>query len=286
MKRKWLLIAFLLGAFVLTSCNLPGTSSSTDSAPMDTTEPDEPMAVEETMTAEPTQESEPDMSMDTDAACYHPLFPVSDNGTWTYQYDDGDTYTMSVESTGQDTFTLTQEFDEDDVAEDDEIVLTMDFYCSSEGLLQGNFAQIDLFSEEGEDTPEINFETVEWTGETLPAMELMEIGYTWTATYTLEGEFNIQGMESTAEAVVTIEYVIADIEEVTVPAGTFPQAYRIDSNSDIAMSMGMGESIVPFSGYDFNSSVWYVENVGMVKTQDEFSGMSSEIELIDSSLLN
>ncbi|MDY6874528.1 MAG: hypothetical protein SVR81_11345 [Chloroflexota bacterium] len=286
MKRKWLLIVFLLGAFVLTSCNLPGVSSPAESDPMDTAEPEETMAVEERTPTEATEASDSNMSMDTDSVCYHPLFPVADKGTWTYQYDDGDTYTMTVDATGQDTFTLTQEFDEEDVSDDDELVLTMDFYCTSEGLLQGDFAQIDLFGESGEDVPEINFDTVEWTGETLPAMDLMEIGYTWTATYTMEGEFNIEGMESTAKAVVTIDYILADIEEVTVPAGAFPQAYRIESSSEIAMSMGMDESIVPFSSYDSNSTIWYVEGVGMVKTQDEFSGISSQVELIDSSLIN
>jgi hypothetical protein len=162
----------------------------------------------------------------------------------------------------------------------------MDFYCSPGGLLQGDFAQINLFGDSSEDAPEIKFETVEWTGETLPAIDVMEVGYAWTATYTLQGEFNIEGMQSTADATVVIDYVIAAIEEVTVPAGTFPQAYRVDSTSDIEISLGMGESAMPFSGNNFSSSIWYVEGIGLVKSQDTFETFSSGIELIDSSLIN
>lgn len=286
MNRKWLPILFLLGAFVLASCNLPGSAPSTESESMETVAPEETMVTDEAMPTEATETADADMSMDTGSVCYHPLFPVADDATWTYRYDTGDSYTMTVDSTGEDTFTLTQEFETADVAPEDEVVLSMDFYCSPDGLLQGDFAQIDLFGESSEDAPEINFETIEWTGETLPAMEVMEIGYTWTATYTLEGEFNIEGMESTASGTVTIDYVIGAIEEVTVPAGTFPQAYRVDSTSNIEVSLDMGESAMPFSGFDSTSSIWYVEGVGLVKSQDTFESFSSTIELIDSSLIN
>jgi hypothetical protein len=182
MKRNWLPILFALGAFVLASCNLPGSPTSTEGESMETTAPEESMTAEEAMPTEATEAEDAGMSMDTDSVCYHPLFPVTDDATWTYQYEDGKTYTMTVDSTSDATFTLTQEFDTVDTEEEDELVLSMDFYCSPGGLLQGDFAQINLFGDSSEDAPEIKFETVEWTGETLPAIDVMEVGYAWTAT--------------------------------------------------------------------------------------------------------
>jgi hypothetical protein len=146
---------------------------------------------------------------------------------------------------------------------------------------------MDLFSqattEEGD--PEMFFETLEWEGETLPAPELMQIGYTWTSTYALSAEINLEGFSQTMEVQVSIDHEIGAIEEVTVPAGTFPEAYRVDSTGNIKMLMMMGESSNPLSNFEFNFSTWYVEGLGMVQSGSEFSGFSSTTELIDSSLL-
>ena len=83
---------------------------------------------------------------------------------------------------------------------------------------------------------------------------------------------------------VSIDYVIAAIEEVIVPAGTFPEAYRVDSAS--AMEMIMGETTTPINVVTYSFSSWYVEDVGLIKIDSDFLGFSSEVELLDSSLLN
>ena len=113
----------------------------------------------------------------------------------------------------------------------------------------------------------------------------MEIGYTWTSTYTLSAEVNLEGFSQTMQIQVSIDHTISAIEAVTVPAGTFPEAYRVDSTGSIEMLMIMGESSNPLSSFAFNFSTWYVEGLGMVKSSSEFSGISSATELIDSSLL-
>ncbi len=132
----------------------------------------------------------------------------------------------------------------------------------------------------------MTFDTFSWEGETLPAEELFEVGYEWTATYQLQGDITMEGIVSTTQATVTINYIIAAIEEVTVPAGTFPEAYRVDSVGDISMTMDLNGSTFPMTSVNFGSSSWYVEGVGLVKTADDFTGYESGMELIDSNLLD
>jgi hypothetical protein len=70
-----------------------------------------------------------------------------------------------------------------------------------------------------------------------------------------------------------------------VPAGTFPEAYRIDSQGDVEMVLDFDGSSMPMSAVDFGSSSWYVEDVGLVKSADSFTSMSSEMELIDTNMV-
>jgi hypothetical protein len=234
---------------------------------------------------EPTEDVMPepaveDPAVDMASNCYHPLFPISEDAYWQYQVSTNESYTLTLTDVTEDSFTMTQNFD------DSEVLLTVDWFCSDEGLLQGNFAQVDIIdASEGEDDPEFNFETLSWEGETLPSKELIEVGYEWTAIYKLGGEMDMEGMTSSIEATVTIDYVIAAIEEVIVPAGTFPEAYRIDSQGIVSMVMDFDGTSMPMSGVDFGSSSWYVEDVGLVKSADSFTSMSSEMELIDTNLV-
>lgn len=296
MKRKWMPVILVISAFFLFACGLTdrflGGGGGEVSTEVEESVPTESVAAEPMATDEPPDQEE---IMPTDAApepttqpeiqeqsaCYHPFFPVVDGATWTYDdsFDSG--YTLRIEETGEDTFTMTQ------VMSDEVTEFTVDWYCSEGGLLRGTFGQVDLLSQASaeEGTPEMVFETLEWEGETLPAPEMMEIGYTWTSNYALSAEVDLEGFSQTLEVQVAIGHEIGAIEEVTVPAGTFPQATRVDSNGTIELVMVMGESTNALSGFDFNFSTWYVEGLGMVQSGSEFSGFSSTTELVDSSLL-
>jgi hypothetical protein len=113
----------------------------------------------------------------------------------------------------------------------------------------------------------------------------MAIGYHWTANYQMAGEMNIEGITSTTEVHVKIDNTIGAIEEVTVPAGTFSEAYRVDSIGEIEMVLAMGETVTPLTGSQFAYSTWYVEGIGMVKSSDDFSGLQADVALIASSLI-
>lgn len=283
MNKKLIPFLLVLSVLFLAGCGatdlLPGGTDAEATEVMT----DEAPAMEEPTEADMGEAAPADsgMAMDTSSVCYHPFFPVSEGANWTFQLSTGESYTMTATNVTDETFTLTQDF------VDNDLVLTVDWFCSEDGLLQGDFAQVDFLNQSGgEDGVEMNFNTLSWEGETLPPKDMIEVGHEWTATYHLAGDVDMEGLTTTAEATVTINYVISAVEEVTVPAGTFPQAYRIDSMGDISMAMDFNGATMPMTGIDFGSSSWYVEGVGLVKTADNFSSFSSGMELIDSNLLH
>jgi len=283
MRNKWIPLILVVSAFFLYSCGLNDlTAGGDESEPAETLVENTP-AVEETMAAEPaTMETEDSsIAVDMDSNCYHPFFPITEGAFWAFQLSTGESYTMTVTNVTDESFTLTQDFTESD------LVLSVDWFCSEDGLLVGDFAQVDFLNQSGgEDGVEMTFDTISWEGETLPAEDLLEVGYEWTATYHMKGDITMAGVMSTAESTVVINYVIAAIEEVTVPAGTFAEAYRVDSTGDIAINMDFNGATLPLTSINFGSSSWYVEGVGLVKTADYFTDYTSGMELIDSNLLD
>ncbi|QRN83138.1 hypothetical protein JR338_12165 [Chloroflexota bacterium] len=280
MKKKVIPIILVISALFLFSCSPNDITSETEH---NTTVMESSEAVMEAnpSTEEPMPTEDDSAVMDATSNCYHPFFPISEGANWTYQLSTGESYTMTVTDVTEENFTLSQDFAESD------LVLSVDWFCSDDGLLVGDFAQVDFLNQSsGEDGVEMTFNTFSWEGETLPAEDLFEVGYEWTATYQLQSDINMEGIVTTAQATVTINYIIAAIEEVTAPAGTFPEAYRVDSVGDISMTMDLNGSTFPMTSVNFGSSSWYVKGVGLIKTADDFTGYESGMKLIDSNLLN
>ena len=283
MRKKLIPLILVISAFFLFSCGLNDLAANSDEATPTEAVMEDVTSTEEPLPAEPvTMETEDSsLMMDTTSNCYHPFFPIAEGASWTFQLSSGESYVMTVTNVTEESFTLTQDFAESD------LVLSTDWFCSEDGLLVGDFAQADFLNQSGgEDGAEMSFDTLSWEGETLPAAEHFEVGYEWTATYHLTGDITMEGLVSTAEATVSIDYVIAALEEVTVTAGTFPEAYRVDSTGEIAMTMDFNGSSFPMTGINFGSSSWYVEGIGLVKTSDNFTDYTSGMELIDSNLLD
>lgn len=286
-KIKRLAIVFALSTVVLSACNSPAMISETEVPNAGGT--NESMSAEnsnddsETTPPEvnaPEAQGAESSQMDVSSTCYHPYFPITEGAFWTYQEANGEDYTLNVDQTSNNTFTLTQTF------EDSDLTLEMDWYCSENGLLNGTFAQVDLFDQmAGTDDPEITFETLEWEGSTLPPVDLLAIGYQWVANYEMSGDMTIEGVTTTTQINVKIDNTISAVEEVTVPAGTFSDAYRVDSVGMIEMVIMMGEVATPLTGIEFNYSTWYVEGIGMVKSSNDYAGMQADVELIASSFI-
>ncbi len=298
MSKKYLPIIFLAGSLLLFACSSHDTTTDNNNSPMETLQEQtilietEALPEEEVATASETPqqteittlatETPEEVQMDSNSLCYHPYFPIVDGASWTYDAGIEEDYTLRIEETGEDSFKMIQEM------LDEDLVYTVDWYCSQDGILRGSFGQLDLINQAAseEDTPEFIFETLEWEGETLPSPELLENGYTWTSFYRLSANLELQGFSQSAETEVIIDHEIAGIDEVTVPAGTFPEAIRVDSDGQINMSLIMGESKSPISSFDFTYSTWYVEGLGMVKTISGILDYDTGVSLINSSLLD
>jgi len=304
MHKKFLPIFLIISAVFLFGCGLTDIFADEAEQAVDTIidevssialseteEPPQPQATEPTEAVSNTEEVEAsveDSSTEDDSvisltnasACYHPYFPISDGATWTFDDAESGGYTLEIAETEEDAFTMIQTLESEDT------IFTVDWICSDEGLLRGSFGQVDLFSQAaGEEESEFEFETLIWEGETLPSPELMALGHTWTSEYQLAGEMDLESFAGTMEVTVSIDHEIGAIEEVTVPAGTFEEAVRVDSIGQIEMVMMMGEMSTPFSGTTFNYSTWYVEGIGMVKSSNDYAGALSVVELVDSSLI-
>ena len=296
MNKRHFEIIFLLGLLIFSACSSPDATQDNIDQPTETqqvqTEPPEAEApTQEETTEEPQQtptveeitETPIVQQVDSESLCYHPYFPIIEGASWTYDDDFGEDYTIRIEETRENSFSMVQE-----MLNDEDVIFTADWYCSEEGILRGSFAQVDLINQAagGEESPEFQFETLEWEGETLPSPELLEIGYTWTSSYQLSADVDIEGFSDSFGVSVVIDHEIASIEEVTVPAGTFSNAIRVNSTGQIDMASIFGENSSLFSGFDFGYSTWYVEGLGMVKSNSEISGFNTGVSLSDSSLLD
>jgi hypothetical protein len=296
MTKKYLPIIFLIGSFLLFACSSPNTPSNIEDQSIDPQQEQpeptvtESLSQEEPPTEEPQQtptmeavtETAAESQVETNSLCYHPYFPIVDGASWTYDDDLDEDYTLRIEETDEESFRMIQEM------LDEDIVYAVDWYCTEEGILKGSFGQADLINQAAGDegTPEFQFETLEWEGQTLPSPELLEIGYTWTSFYQLSASLDIEGFSQTMNMDVIVDHEIIGMEEITVPAGTFPEALRVDSDGQINMFLVSDEGSTPVSSFDFGYSTWYVEGVGMVRSSSEISGFNTGVSLTDSSLLN
>jgi hypothetical protein len=107
------------------------------------------------------------------------------------------------------------------------------------------------------------------------------VGSTWDTNWKMAGTMTVPEAGSVkAEIDVQQTNTIAAIESVTVPAGTYPEAVRVDSTMDIAITAKMGGMTVPATTTTVNSSSWYVEGVGLVKNVSPDESGEATMELV------
>ena len=296
MSKKTLPLILIIGAILLFGCSSPSSPAIENTQPTEAqqeqAEPTEtippaqdPINTEEpqdTPTEEASTPPPEEPQADSQSLCSHPYFPIIDGASWTYDAGLDEDYTLRIEETDEDSFRMIQEM------MDEDITYAVDWYCTEDGILRGSFGQLDLLNQAagGEESAEFQFETLEWEGQTLPSPESLETGYTWTSFYRLSASLEIESFSQSTEMSVVVDHEIAGFEEVTVPAGTFPEALRVDSNGQIRMALINDEDSTPLGSFDFGYSTWYVEGLGMVKTSSEISGYSTGVSLADSSLLD
>jgi hypothetical protein len=201
-----------------------------------------------------------------DSACYNPFYPVSQEHIWTYQtYFEGEEpteYTIETLEVTEDTITSTMTFPE--------FSSTVKWHCGSDGLFSSEYAQFNFAM-----MPGFDIDTVSYEGITLPKEHLWEVGYSWDTSYEISISMTVEEVAIDTVVVTAFTSEITAIEEVTVPAGTFSQAYKVDVTGNINFDMMGVVMDIPLE-----TASWYVKDIGMVKSVSTGEFGESGVELV------
>lgn len=253
-KTSYLLVIAIL-CFSLTACNLGLTP------------PPEGISIENTPS---TMSTEAPLAGSDPGACANPLLPVKVGATWNYKLTGAvsDTFTRSILSVDAGGFVDQDVFGTG-------VTRQGKWNCENGNLIALNPSSGASASVTATNM-EVDFQTTEFSGVTLPAA--IHAGDTWAQTATLEGVESINGTDIPARNQFISTCTAVGPESVTVEAGTF-EAARFDCQTDINITITMSGQDVQ-APLKFTSSNWYVENIGMVKTLVVGDGLDSTIELV------
>ena len=129
---------------------------------------------------------------------------------------------------------------------------TATWSCDQSGLISSEYTTINFTQFEG-----LDFETLDYQGVYLLPAEEWEVGASWNSSYQVKADFSMEGITVNTAMEIDILNTIAGIEELAVSAGTFPEAYRVDSTGTISIDLG-GDVGVVFSDLPLEYSTWYV----------------------------
>jgi hypothetical protein len=212
----------------------------------------------EVATADPSSGS----TSQTSGECGHDYFPSEEGTTWELAVTgDGTNYnsTATITESRDEGFTLVSGL------ADGSSTFTMEVSCSDDGLIMLDPVQQSVAASVNTNEGSGTIRTVAQTGVTLPAD--LEGASTWQQYVAWE----VQGSDTVLHGDATIEYVSRGFEVVTVPFGTF-NAIRVDSEQRGTLQ---GEELM-----SCKVSVWYAQDVGIVKQEQTCSSMQSSYDLV------
>lgn len=158
-------------------------------------------------------------------------------------------------------FVVTSVVDESDA-------IVMSWECTVEGLLAPELSQLP--GAEG-----LSIEYTEAEGITIPPADRFRLGESWTTHYVATATIGEEG-EALMTMVETIDLAneVVAIEAISVPAGNYPNAVRVDTTGNISISMSVDGAAAPTNDVAMNFSSWYVAGVGLVRQEfnDFFGG--------------
>jgi len=227
-------------------------------------EPSAPTTVEE-IAVEPTQQvAENLFNPAALGSCYNPFNPVMEGKIWKYNMVSGDTTStmdISYKDVTSSSFTSIQQFPD--------ISTEVQWTCSPDGLLSSQFANMSIAQ-----VPDLKFETVEVNGVLVPTADKWQVGYSWNTEYVIKVSFTSGETAFEGQGNMTVLNRISANETVTVPAGTYNDAFKVDITGNMVMNIMGTESTLPLT-----YSTWYVKDVGMVKSASADPTLTYTIEL-------
>lgn len=261
MTKKIILSTNVLvfAALLLAACGSPAVAESAPTA-MESTAMDESMP----------EDSGPAMPADAVTSegtgfCNNAFFPIRSDKTWNYNVtsvgEDAD-FSWTFKDISDTSFTIVQNFPG--------VTNEITWDCNSDGILSSDYANMAVNAD-----VDVQYETLEVSGVSLPPADQWSVGKSWDTNYSVMVNINAQGFETQAGGNIQLNRTITAIESVTVPAGTYPEAYRVDSTGQMTLDIMGNESTTPLTYTD-----WYVKGVGFVRSSSTDGDLSYELELI------
>lgn len=227
-------------------------------------------------TAEPTApptiaptEAPPAASFGT-GYCGNAFYPVIEGRVYHYGTTSSlgnSEYSNSYSDVTDSSFTITTTMSDDSA-------LSANWQCTAEGLVSPQILQFPV------DVGDLEVTFVDTTGLTIPSEDMFQVGKSWPFHYVATATMNIEGTFSMdITQVVDLTHAVTAIEAVSVPAGDFPNAVRVETTGTMASLLTPGATPQPGDMFPMNYTSWYVEGVGLVRSEmpDLFSTGSSNI---------
>ena len=263
-KRK--LISLLLAMLFITACASPRSGATTE--PISTEQP----GVTETASAQSPSTETPSFSGNN--LCGNLYYPVRQGATWIYKSTGSPagefSFTDTVTSVGEDSFTLTSQFGD--------VVRTQGWACQEIGLvaLQLGGAPAATLNAQG---IQLDLEINNVSGLTFPRE--ITPGDQWQHNLDFDGQVEMAGQSGDAQGTAVTRFTAIGNETVTVPAGTF-EALKIQVEPTLDINVGYGGFSLPVT-IGGTYTYWFVQNIGWVKASGtgNFAGqsLSETIEL-------
>ena len=238
------------------------TEAPAEAAPAPTTAP-EPTAAP----AEPT----PTLAVAAETGalpagnCANEFFPVREGLVQRYTTNipglDVSEHTMTYSEVSDSSFVVAT-----DIGDGDAIVHT--WQCSGDGLLSPELTTLPG----GE---EFSIEFVEATGVTLPPADRFQPGESWTNRYVANATLGDPAApQMTMSQTVELTHTVTGEETISVPAGTFPDAVRVETIGNVNIVMSIDGAAAPANDVPMTYTSWYVAGVGLVR--QEFTGLFAD----------
>jgi hypothetical protein len=183
--------------------------------------------------------------------CYNPYNPVIEGKIWKYAMTSGSTKStmdISYKDITPDSFTTVQQFSN--------MSTELGWTCNSDGLISSQFSNLSITQ-----VPNLQIQTVGVNGVVFPKEDKWQVGYSWDTVYTIKVKFGSGDAVYEGQGVITLKNTISSVESITVPSGTYNNAFRVDVSGIFNMSVNGSENTVPLT-----YSNWFVKDVGMVKS--------------------
>lgn len=196
--------------------------------------------------------------------CANEFFPLRSDKVWEYTITYGDVvdpYSITFKDITSVSFTTLQTFEE--------LTNEVGWECGENGMFSSTYANINYSG------ADVTYNTLEVEGVALPPEDEWKVGTSWGITYKVAMIINSGGVEVEAEGEIITSSQITAVETITVPAGTYDEAYRVDTSGEMIIDLMGTQTSSPL-----NYSDWYVRGVGLVKSSSEDPNLDYLMELV------